>query len=149
MRKKLRMIIVIGFGCLLFGGGLTVTVADSSVSGVLSAWLSKQTDSAIEEIDEVIQEEQQMQTERLKTVLADQISEKEQEWRQFVETEKEKRVTNLQVFTEEKILEITESGSPEAEMAADELERIFRQAISDMEKVIYQESLETEKEGGE
>lgn len=140
MNKK-QVIPLALFIMLLFGGGLTATVADSSLSGILTSWLDDKTEQSIAEIDSAIKEEQAIQTERLKEVLAEEIKEVEKEWETFIEAEKQKQLAALREYTDKHIAErigVTEVDPEKQATVEKELERIFQEAVNEMENIMLE-----------
>lgn len=148
MGKKKRSFYILLISVALFTGGLTITAADSSISGVLTTWFNNKTDESIEEIDRAIQEEQAEQTERLKAALAEKITEVEIELQELIEEEKEKQVDMLRKYADEKLQQLPnlEIGTEDKAMLEKELERIYQAAIKEMEEVTIEYSSEA---GGE
>lgn len=148
MSKKKRSFYILLISVALFTGGLTITAADSSISGVLTTWFNNKTDESIEEIDRAIQEEQAEQTERLKAALAEKITEVEIELQELIEEEKEKQVDMLRKYADEKLQQLPnlEIGTEDKAMLEKELERIYQAAIKEMEEVTIEYSSEA---GGE
>lgn len=127
----------IGIFLLFTGGGLTVAFASTSISDVLSTWLSNKTDQSIREIDIEIQAEQEKQTERLKATLEAEINQLETEIALFLEEEKSRRVKEIKHYAEERIAEIpgiVEERANKEEIAA-ELDAILQKAMEEMEQV--------------
>lgn len=148
MSKKKRSFYILLISVALFTGGLTITAADSSISGVLTTWFNNKTDESIEEIDRAIQEEQAKQTERLKAALAEKITEVEIELQELIEEEKEKQVDMLRKYADEKLQQLPnlEIGTEDKAVLEKELERIYQAAIKEMEEVTIEYSSEA---GGE
>lgn len=148
MGKKKRSFYILLISVALFTGGLTITAADSSISGVLTTWFNNKTDESIEEIDRAIQEEQAEQTERLKAALAEKITEVEIELQELIEEEKEKQVDMLRKYADEKLQQLPnlEIGTEDKAVLEKELERIYQAAIKEMEEVTIEYSSEA---GGE
>ncbi|MCG5105003.1 hypothetical protein [Oceanobacillus alkalisoli] len=137
MNKKWIISLTI-FIIFLFGGGITATVADSSLSGIITSWFDVKTERSIVELDNAIKEEQAIQTERLKEVLAEQIAEVDQEWDEFVEVEKQRQLTILREHTDTQIAELNEIREIDPErkkVMENELERIFQEAATEMEEI--------------
>lgn len=148
MSKKKRSFYILLISVALFTGGLTITAADSSISGVLTTWFNNKTDESIEEIDRAIQEEQAKQTERLKAALAEKITGVEIELQELIEEEKEKQVDMLRKYADEKLQQLPnlEIGTEDKAVLEKELERIYQAAIKEMEEVTIEYSSEV---GGE
>jgi TolA-binding protein len=145
MNKKKRFTIVLILALVLCGS-TTAAVADTSISGALSSWITSKSDTAIEEIDEAIQEEQANQTERLQEVLAEKIGEAEEEWDQFVEEEKEKRVRELQGHADHLIENYQNLEQERKAELENDLNGILEKAIEEMENLTSDDFAE---EGGE
>ncbi|MFD1608781.1 hypothetical protein [Oceanobacillus luteolus] len=148
MGKKKRSFYILLISVALFTGGLTITAADSSISGVLTTWFNNKTDESIEEIDRAIQEEQAEQTERLKAALVEKVTEVEIELQELIEEEKEKQVDMLRKYADEKLQQLPnlEIGTEDKAVLEKELERIYQAAIKEMEEVTIEYSSEA---GGE
>jgi hypothetical protein len=144
MSKKKKTLLVIALSIFLFGAGVTVTGANSSISGVLSEWLSGKTEESIEEIDQAIDEEQIKQTERLKEVLAEEIAEVEKEWDVFLEEEKEKQRNRIIEHADMHIENFSGLDEEDMTLLQDEIQAITDAALEEIEEI----TVEKIKEGG-
>lgn len=133
MKNKKRFIIGLLFVFTLMGGGLSVALADTSISEVLSVWLSNKTEESIQEIDIEIQKEQEKQTKRVKAEIQASIDQLENELNAFVETEKQKRITAIEKYSEELLAQNTLNGFDKKVEIEKELDQILQEAIEKMD----------------
>lgn len=131
---------------LITGGAVSAALADSSISGMLSDWLSHKSDQAIVEIDEEIQKEQAEQTERLKAEIDKSLEEFEAVMNSFVEAEKEKRILAIEAYAAELISEVDMNETERKAEIEKELERIFDNAIQEMDQLNTSEQVQIEEE---
>ena len=144
MNKKWVIPLTI-FIIFLFGGGITATVADSSLSGMITSWFDDKTERSIAEIDRAIKEEQAIQADHLKEVLAGQFAEIDQELDEFVEVEKQRQLTILREYTDAQIADLGEPAEVDPERKAaieNELEHIFQEAVEKMENIQLEKMIE-------
>lgn len=135
MKSKKKFVIILLFVFAFMGGGLSIVIADTSISGVLSTWLSNKTEQSIQTIETEIQKEQGKQTERLKTELQASIDQLENELNVFVETEKQKRITAIEMYAEELLTQITVDGLDRKTEIEKELDNIYQEAIERMDVI--------------
>lgn len=77
---------------------MRVVFADYDISTLLTNWFHKKTEESIEEMDQAISAEQQKQTEILQEEIANAIESAEQQLEEFTESEKEKRVKEIETY---------------------------------------------------
>ncbi len=148
MSKKKRSFYILLISVALFTGGLTITAADSSISGVLTTWFNKRRMNPLRKLTEQFKRNKPNRPERLKAALAEKITEVEIELQELIEEEKEKQVDMLRKYADEKLQQLPnlEIGTEDKAMLEKELERIYQAAIKEMEEVTIEYSSEV---GGE
>lgn len=146
MKGKRKLIIGLLLVFVLTAGSLTVVIADTSISGVLSVWLSNKTEESIQAIDTEIQNEQAKQTERLKAELQANMNQLEKEMDVFVETEKQKRLTAIEKYADELLTEIPVDGLDGKTEIEKELDRIYQEAIEEMNAISDNQEREASEE---
>ncbi|MFD2044764.1 hypothetical protein ACFSTA_07585 [Ornithinibacillus salinisoli] len=147
MHRKLTKIVVGAlFLIVVLGSSFTIVFADQDIGAMLTGWFDRKTEESIGEIEEVVWNEQENQTNRLKEELRLAIDAAEQQLDEFVEAEKKQRVEELERYSDELVNEMDiDNSALESEIQA-ELDRILNEAKDEMELLLENEY---EEHGGE
>lgn len=131
-------------GTLFLSAGIissiNVAFADQDIEAMLINWFNKQKTNSIESIEQAVMTEKETQLKRLKEELQLEIKEAEQELNAFTEAEKEKRVKNLQIYTDELIKNYKIDNFEEKSNITSELDLILQQAKEKMDQAVKQEN---------
>lgn len=146
MKNKKKWLISFLIVFVISCGSFGAVIADTSITGMLSSWLTNKSDEAIQEIDKEILEEQAVQTERLKAELDESLEKLNGEMNAFIEAEKEKRVLALQGYADKLIAEMDINEADQKAEIEREIERIYREASQEIEQLKMKIEIQSEEE---
>ncbi|UJL46325.1 hypothetical protein KFZ58_18580 [Virgibacillus sp. NKC19-16] len=120
---------------IIIASSINVAFADRDIGSVLTNWFNKNEAESIAEIEQVIDSERQVQTERLKEELRLEIESSEQELNKFTETQKTDRMIELERYTDKLINNLTIDNAEEKSRITDETEAIVQEAKEKMDQL--------------
>lgn len=140
MRKKrrskvMRAVIGLLIACFVLGSSISIVAADQAIQSLLSNWFDQKSEESIAKIDEEISREQEAQTERLKKELNTKILDADEQLKKFTETEAEKAVSELEHYADTLLADLNFDNANAKREAAQELDRIVKEAQNQMAMV--------------
>lgn len=130
-RKLVGTVFLIG----IVGGSYSVAFAEADIGTLLSQWFEKQKIESIEKIESAINQERDIQTNRLKQELQLEITRADQALDEFTDAEIQLRIKNLQAYTDELIKSIKIDDTKERERIIDQINKIYNRAVEQLSKV--------------
>lgn len=120
---------------LIIGSSVTNVFANQDISSLLANWLTKQKDTAIEEIRGAIDTERDIQLGRIQSHLQTKMQSAEESMRTFTANEKSMRVNDLRNYADQMISNLVIDTSENEAAIRNEIEMIFQHAVAQMELV--------------
>lgn len=138
---------------VIMGGTLTVSFANEDLNAVLTKWFDDKRENAIVHIKEAVSSEKEIQKERLKAALKEEMDAAEVEMNQFTAAEKERRVQNIRNYADQLIQGIDIDNSAKEQELKRQLDAIYAEAQKAMQtadanwksSIVPVEKAETEK----
>ncbi|MBN6885215.1 ASC-1-like (ASCH) protein [Cytobacillus horneckiae] len=133
-KKQIKLVAGMLFVVLMVGSSFSIVFANEDMESMLTSWFEHKKADSIASIENAVAAEQEKQTARLKEEMRVKIAEADKQIQATTQSEIEKRVNELQSYTDELI----QSFDPEREDVDEtiaELNAIMQSAKEQMEAV--------------
>lgn len=133
-KKQIKLVAGMLFVVLMVGSSFSIVFANEDMESMLTSWFAHKKADSIASIENAVAAEQEKQTARLKEEMRVKIEEADKQIQATTQSEIEKRVNELQSYTDELI----QSFDPEREDVDEtiaELNAIMQSAKEQMEAV--------------
>ena len=134
--KKVKFLIGAVLLIGILGSGVSIAFAKQDVQSLLTNWFTSKRGAAVEEIKDAIENERDIQIDRIKEQLQQEIQQASQYIDSFTIAEKDRRTSNLRSYADELINSIGIDKAAGESSIQSELDSIYEEAIREMEKAV-------------
>lgn len=116
-------------------GNVSVAFAGEDISSLLTNWFNQKGAQSVTTIEQAINQEKELQKQRLREELQLKISESAKEIDQFTENQKQSKVQSLKAYGDQLISKMNIDSTGEKQEISAKMDSIVQQAIEEMQQV--------------